>query len=45
MLFANGTPAQIDTIRNILKIHVPKENSIAEKENQLFIENDIFQSN
>lgn len=45
MLFANGAPAQIDTIRNILKIHVPKENSIAEKENQLFIENDTFQSN
>lgn len=45
MLFANATPAQIDRMRNVLKIHVPKENSIAEKENQLLFENDTLHSN
>lgn len=45
MLFANETPAQIERMRNILKVHVPKENSIAEKENQLLIENDSFHAN
>jgi len=45
MLFANETPAQIDTMRSLLKIHVPKENSISEKENQLLIENDTLHSN
>lgn len=45
MLFANETPSQIDKMRSILKIHVPKENSIAEKENQLLIENDTLHSN
>lgn len=45
MLFANETPVQIATMRSLLKIHVPKENSISEKENQLLIENDTLHSN
>jgi hypothetical protein len=45
MLFTNESAAQIEKMRSILKIHVPKENSTAEKENQLLLENDRFHSN
>ena len=38
-LFAQETNATIEMIRTILQIHVPKENSIAEKENQMILEN------
>ncbi|WP_157495068.1 DUF1269 domain-containing protein [Flavobacterium sp. KJJ] len=39
MLFAQDNVAKIEVIRNILQIHIPKENSIAEKENQMILEN------
>lgn len=45
MLFANETPVQIDAMRTILEVHVPKENSISEKENQLLMENDTLITN
>lgn len=38
-LFAQETNATIEMIRTILQIHIPKENSIAEKENQIILEN------
>ena len=38
-LFAQETNAKIEMIRTILQIHIPKENSIAEKENQMILEN------
>lgn len=38
-LFAQETNAKIEMIRTILQIHIPKENSIAEKENQIILEN------
>lgn len=38
-LFAQETNARIEEIRTLLQIHVPKENSIAEKENQMILEN------
>jgi hypothetical protein len=38
-LFAQETNAKIEMMRTILQIHIPKENSIAEKENQMILEN------
>jgi len=38
-LFAQETNTTIEMIRTILQIHVPKENSITEKENQMILEN------
>lgn len=38
-LFAQETNVKIEMIRTILQIHIPKENSIAEKENQMILEN------
>lgn len=39
VLFAEENHTEIERIRNILEIHIPKENSITEKENQFLLEN------
>lgn len=42
MLFAEGSAEQIDTMRTLLNIHSPKENSITEKENQNLLKNETL---
>lgn len=39
MLFAEETNAKIEEIRTLLQIHIPKENTITEKENRMILEN------
>lgn len=43
VLFAQETNANIEMIRNILEIHVPKENSIADKESRTLFESQSFE--
>ncbi|KRB59920.1 hypothetical protein [Flavobacterium sp. Root186] len=42
VLFAQETNANIEIMRTILDTHVPKQNSIQEKENQTLLENEAF---
>lgn len=42
VLFAQETNANIEIMRTILNTHVPKENSVGEKENQTLLENEAF---
>ncbi|WP_291287489.1 hypothetical protein [Flavobacterium sp.] len=42
VLFAQETNASIEIMRTILNIHVPKENSIEEKESRTLLENEAF---
>lgn len=42
VLFAQETNAEIEVIQSILQIHLPKENSKAEKENQHLFGNEII---
>lgn len=39
MLCTTETAAQVNRMRVILQVHIPKENSIEEKENQIIFEN------
>lgn len=43
VLFAQETNANIEVIRNILEIHIPKENSIADKESRMLLESQSFE--
>jgi len=43
VLFAKETNANIEIIRNILEIHVPKENSIADKESRMLLESQSYE--
>ncbi|BDU25723.1 hypothetical protein [Flavobacterium sp. GSB-24] len=43
MLCANETAAEIDKMRVLLQIHIPKENSPSEKENQILLENETLE--
>lgn len=43
ILFTHETNAKIENIRTLLQIHIPKENSITEREMQLFIESQTFE--
>lgn len=43
MLCADETVSQIDKMRTLLHIHVPKENSITERENQVLLENQTYE--
>jgi hypothetical protein len=43
MLCANETAAEIDKMRVLLQIHIPKENSPGEKENQILLENETLE--
>jgi hypothetical protein len=43
MLFAQETNAKIESIRALLQIHIPKENSLAEKESQMLLESQTYE--
>lgn len=43
VLVAQETNTKIEMIRNILEIHIPKENSIAEKESRMLLESQSFE--
>ncbi|MBE8726045.1 hypothetical protein [Flavobacterium hungaricum] len=43
MLCANETVAEIDKMRVLLQIHIPKENSPGEKENQILLDNETLE--
>jgi len=45
MLFAQETNTQIENIRTLLQIHIPKENSTAERESQMLLESQISNYN
>lgn len=45
MLCASETATQINRMRVTLQVHIPKENSIDEKENQIIFENDNLNYN
>lgn len=43
MLFPQETNAKIENIRTLLQIHIPKENSLAERKSQMLLENQTFE--
>lgn len=43
MLFAQETNAKVEDLRNLLQIHIPKENSIAERESRMLFESQTYE--